>query len=83
VGADLRAEIACAMGVDATVSDWIAISQVCSSWRRGMDVAFRHYLYGQKAGERFCLFGGVRRELTFMKRYLKCKACSQRDVYGC
>jgi hypothetical protein len=83
LAAELRAEVARSMGADATIKDWIAISQVSSSWRRGTDVALIDYFYGQKAGERFCLFRGVRAELTFMKRYLKCKLCCQRDVSCC
>jgi hypothetical protein len=71
--AEVQGEIAAAMGVDATIQDWMVVEAVCRSWRAGVAGALCDYFRGQTAGVRFCPFEGTEAERRFVGRHLDCE----------
>lgn len=63
-------EIACAMGEDATIQDWINVELVCGRWGEDPHGLFGEWLRSQKEGCAFCMFGGSEAETLFVLRYL-------------
>jgi hypothetical protein len=72
---ELQLWIARAMGVDATIKDWILWENKCSAWSMPFATLFAEWLSKREAGITFGEFAGGKEQIGFVKRHMEGKQC--------
>jgi hypothetical protein len=70
---ELQLWIARSMGVDATVQDWIAFEEKCSTWSVPFVALFMEWLKSLESGSTFCRFEGTEQEVRFVGSHVQGK----------